>query len=246
MTVAAIDVVLRHPLPRRPHVHAADAPRSARLRRRAAARADHRRAPGHARVRAAPARPPATGATSSGSSRSGCDLQLGGAPGRRQRDGRRLHAARSRGRAQHRAVARVHRATRRRRRRSASAATRTLCSGLRRTIASADVMVCECTGWDGPTEGGHLWRGELEQLIAEFPRTRFVLSHLRRRGTVAGAILAHDLLVHRRHRRRSGSGLAPGRTPAEPRGQERDAPPRPLQARRRPLVRPAARRRRGR
>ena len=55
-------------------------------------------------------------------------------------------------------------------------------------------MVCECTGWDGPTEGGHLWRGELEQLIAEYPGTRFVLSHLRRRGTVAGAILAHDLL----------------------------------------------------
>jgi ribonuclease Z len=70
----------------------------------------------------------------------------------------------------------------------------TLCSGLRRAIASADVMVCECTGWDGPTEGGHLWRGELEGLIAEFPDTRFVLSHLRARGTVAGAILAHDLL----------------------------------------------------
>ncbi len=69
-----------------------------------------------------------------------------------------------------------------------------LCSGLRRAIASADVMVCECTGWDGPTEGGHLWRGELETLIAEFPATRFVLSHLRARGTVAGAIVAHDLL----------------------------------------------------
>ncbi len=70
----------------------------------------------------------------------------------------------------------------------------TLCAGLRRAIASADVMVCECTGWDAPTEGGHLWRGELEQLIAEYPGTRFVLSHLRARGTVAGAILAHDLL----------------------------------------------------
>jgi ribonuclease BN (tRNA processing enzyme) len=70
----------------------------------------------------------------------------------------------------------------------------TLCPGLRRAIASSDVMVCECTGWDGPTEGGHLWRGELQQLIAEYPGTRFVLSHLRRRGTVPGAILAHDLL----------------------------------------------------
>jgi ribonuclease Z len=69
-----------------------------------------------------------------------------------------------------------------------------LCAGLRRAIASTDVMVCECTGWDGPTEGGHLWRGELEALIAEFPGTRFVLSHLRKRGTVAGALLAHDLL----------------------------------------------------
>ena len=69
-----------------------------------------------------------------------------------------------------------------------------LCPGLRRTIASADVMVCECTGWDGPIEGGHLWRGELESLIAEYPGTRFVLSHLRRRGAVAGALVAHDLL----------------------------------------------------
>jgi ribonuclease Z len=70
----------------------------------------------------------------------------------------------------------------------------TLCAGLRRAIESADVMVCECTGWAAPTEGGHLWRGELEQLIADYPSTRFVLSHLRTRGTVAGAILAHDLL----------------------------------------------------
>jgi ribonuclease BN (tRNA processing enzyme) len=70
----------------------------------------------------------------------------------------------------------------------------TLCPGLRRTIAAADVMVCECTGWDEPTDGGHLWRGELEQLIASYPATRFVLSHLRTRGIVPGAIMAHDLL----------------------------------------------------
>jgi ribonuclease Z len=70
----------------------------------------------------------------------------------------------------------------------------TLCPGLRRTIAAADVMVCECTGWNEPTEGGHLWRGELEELIVGYPDTRFVLSHLRTRGTVPGAIMAHDLL----------------------------------------------------
>jgi ribonuclease Z len=70
----------------------------------------------------------------------------------------------------------------------------TLCPGLRRTIAAADVMVCECTGWNEPTDGGHLWRGELEELIEGYPDTRFVLSHLRTRGTVPGAIMAHDLL----------------------------------------------------
>jgi ribonuclease BN (tRNA processing enzyme) len=71
----------------------------------------------------------------------------------------------------------------------------TLCAGLHRAIAAADLMVCECTGWDEPAEGGHLWRGELEQLIAQYPSTRFVLSHLRTRGTVSGAIIAHDLLA---------------------------------------------------
>jgi ribonuclease BN (tRNA processing enzyme) len=71
----------------------------------------------------------------------------------------------------------------------------TLCAGLRRTISAADLMVCECTGWDAPTDGGHLWRGELEQLIADYPDTRFLLSHLRARGTLAGALMAHDLLA---------------------------------------------------
>ncbi|HWF56741.1 MAG TPA: MBL fold metallo-hydrolase [Candidatus Dormibacteraeota bacterium] len=70
----------------------------------------------------------------------------------------------------------------------------TLCAGLRRVVDAADLMVCECTGWDAPTEGGHMWRGEVEQLIAEYPGTRFLLSHLRARGTVAGALIAHDLL----------------------------------------------------
>lgn len=69
-----------------------------------------------------------------------------------------------------------------------------MCAGLRRTIAAADVMVCECSGWDGPADGGHLWRGEVETLMAEHPATRFLLSHLPSRGTVEGAIMAHDLL----------------------------------------------------
>jgi ribonuclease BN (tRNA processing enzyme) len=70
----------------------------------------------------------------------------------------------------------------------------TLCAGLRRTVAASDVMVCECSGWDQPTDGGHLWRGELEDLVSSHPRTRFVLSHLGARGTLPGALIAHDLL----------------------------------------------------
>jgi ribonuclease BN (tRNA processing enzyme) len=68
------------------------------------------------------------------------------------------------------------------------------CPGLLRTIAAADLMVCECSGWDEPADGGHLWRDELEKLIAEYPSTRFVLSHLSARGPLPGAIIAHDLL----------------------------------------------------
>ena len=71
----------------------------------------------------------------------------------------------------------------------------TLCAGLRRTIAAAQVMVCECSGWDGPVDGGHLWRGEVEELIAAHPQTRFVVSHLPRRGELRGALVAHDLLT---------------------------------------------------
>jgi ribonuclease Z len=69
-----------------------------------------------------------------------------------------------------------------------------LCAGLRRVISASDLMVCECTGWDQPSEGGHLWRGELERLISEYPGTRFLLSHLRTRGTLPGALIARDLL----------------------------------------------------
>jgi ribonuclease BN (tRNA processing enzyme) len=69
-----------------------------------------------------------------------------------------------------------------------------LCAGLRRSIAGCDLYVCECTGWDAPTPGGHLWRDEVEGLIAENPGTRFLLSHLSERRHLAGALVAHDML----------------------------------------------------
>jgi ribonuclease BN (tRNA processing enzyme) len=69
-----------------------------------------------------------------------------------------------------------------------------LCAGLRRSIAGCDLFVCECTGWDGPTPGGHLWRDEVAGLIAEHAGTRFLLSHLSERRPIPGALVAHDLL----------------------------------------------------
>ena len=100
----------------------------------------------------------------------------------------------------------------------------TLCAGLRRVISASDVIVCECTGWDAPVEGGHLWRGQVEELIVQNPNTRFVLSHLRTRGTVRGAVLAHDLLAldvtARPRADPSDAGVGGGRdTPAEVRGE---------------------------
>ena len=61
-----------------------------------------------------------------------------------------------------------------------------MCAGLRRSIAGCDLFVCECTGWDGPTPGGHLWRDEVAGLMAENPSTRFLLSHLERAPSPAG------------------------------------------------------------
>ena len=69
-----------------------------------------------------------------------------------------------------------------------------LCGGLRRSIAGCDVYVCECTGWDGPTPGGHLWREEVAGLVADNPGTKFVLSHLSERRLFPGALVAHDML----------------------------------------------------
>ncbi|MBV8301845.1 MAG: hypothetical protein JOY68_07970, partial [Candidatus Dormibacteraeota bacterium] len=71
----------------------------------------------------------------------------------------------------------------------------TLCAGLRRCIAQSDCFVCECTSWDSPEPGGHLWAGEVAQLVSEYPNTRFVLSHMPERRELRGAIIAHDLLT---------------------------------------------------
>jgi ribonuclease Z len=70
-----------------------------------------------------------------------------------------------------------------------------LCAGLRRLLGSVDAVLCECSGWDSPVPGGHLWREEVTGLIADYPATRFVLFHMPQRGPVPGAVIAHDLLT---------------------------------------------------
>ena len=67
------------------------------------------------------------------------------------------------------------------------------CAGLRRTIAACDLFVCECTGWDAPVPS-HLWSADIARLIADHPRTRFLLSHLLERRPLEGALVASDLL----------------------------------------------------
>jgi len=71
----------------------------------------------------------------------------------------------------------------------------TLCPGVHRAIAGCDLFVCECTGWDGPVPGGHMWRDEVASLVAAYPATTFLLSHLAERRTLPGALIAHDLLA---------------------------------------------------
>jgi ribonuclease Z len=71
----------------------------------------------------------------------------------------------------------------------------TLCAGLRRAVDGSDLFVCECSGWDGPVPGGHLWRDEVAELVAAYPQTTFLLSHLAERRTLPGALTAHDLLT---------------------------------------------------
>jgi ribonuclease Z len=69
-----------------------------------------------------------------------------------------------------------------------------MCAGLRRCVAASDLMVCECTSFEGPL-ASHIWAGEVGELVEAFPRTRFVLSHLSERHPLPGALLAHDLLT---------------------------------------------------
>ena len=71
----------------------------------------------------------------------------------------------------------------------------TLCAGLERAVAASDCFVSECTGWDGPVAGGHMWREEVEGLIRAYPGTAFVVSHLTQRRELRGAVIAHDLLT---------------------------------------------------
>jgi ribonuclease BN (tRNA processing enzyme) len=67
------------------------------------------------------------------------------------------------------------------------------CAGLRDVVAMSDLMVCECTSWDGPVPT-HLWAGEVRTLMAEHPDTRFLVSHLTQRRSMPGALIAHDRL----------------------------------------------------
>jgi ribonuclease BN (tRNA processing enzyme) len=67
------------------------------------------------------------------------------------------------------------------------------CAGLRAVTAMSDLMVLECTAWDQPL-ASHLWAGEIRALREAYPATRFLLSHLFERRSLAGALIAHDRL----------------------------------------------------
>ena len=43
--------------------------------------------------------------------------------------------------------------------------------------------------------GGHLWSGEVQQLIDANAETRFLISHLQERRPMPGALVAHDGLT---------------------------------------------------
>ncbi|MGH7643362.1 MAG: MBL fold metallo-hydrolase [Candidatus Dormibacteria bacterium] len=69
-----------------------------------------------------------------------------------------------------------------------------LCPGIRELAGSVNYLLCECTNMTEPAPI-HLWRAEVEELIAANPETRFILTHLSERTPVPGAILASDGLV---------------------------------------------------
>ncbi len=70
-----------------------------------------------------------------------------------------------------------------------------LCAGLERLIDQCDLLVCECTRWNDSVEGGHLWAGQVAELMQAHPATPFLLSHLSERRELPGALIAHDLLT---------------------------------------------------
>ncbi|MGH7640724.1 MAG: MBL fold metallo-hydrolase [Candidatus Dormibacteria bacterium] len=72
----------------------------------------------------------------------------------------------------------------------------TLCQGVRDLAGSVDYLLCECSSMTAPAPI-HMWREEVEQLMAECPQARFILTHLSERAQVKGAILASDGLVLR-------------------------------------------------
>ena len=70
----------------------------------------------------------------------------------------------------------------------------TMCAGLDAVCAMSDLMVVECSGFDGPVPS-HLWSGEVLELVARHPTTAFLASHLPERRAVPGTLLAHDGLT---------------------------------------------------
>ena len=79
----------------------------------------------------------------------------------------------------------------------------TMCTGLHHLASISDAVVAECSGWDEPAEGGHLWRDDIAQLMQTYPDVDFILNHqVAARGT-SGALAAHDLLSLEVRRSRS-------------------------------------------
>jgi len=72
----------------------------------------------------------------------------------------------------------------------------TLCPGIGALAASVQHLLCECSSMTGPAPV-HLWKAEVQALMEEARRTRFILTHLSERAPVPGAILASDGLILR-------------------------------------------------
>ncbi|HUY60460.1 MAG TPA: ribonuclease Z [Candidatus Dormibacteraeota bacterium] len=70
----------------------------------------------------------------------------------------------------------------------------TWCDGIRALARRVDYLLCECTGSDEP-DPVHLDRTQVLALMGEAPATRFILTHLRHRRPLPGALLASDGLT---------------------------------------------------